>query len=159
MLKSLLKEDALKDQQSDYCSETETEGGNLSTDILGLSASQDSDDSAKSRPSLLACVEDLDDDVPLASLGHSSKSSAKIKMSQLDSLGVRTNASSNHAQASSRDLSKSRDDQQHVDRKRVRVVLSDDEADDPDEMYGSRQKLHRSSEFVTAPDRGWYKAT
>nr|XP_018681426.1 PREDICTED: protein TONSOKU isoform X2 [Musa acuminata subsp. malaccensis] len=153
MLKSLLKEDALKDQQSDYCSETETEGGNLSTDILGLSASQDSDDSAKSRPSLLACVEDLDDDVPLASLGRLSKSSAKIKMSQLDSLGVRTTASSNHAQASSRDLSKSRDDQQHVDRKRVRVVLSDDEADDPDEMNGSRQKLHRSSEYVTAPDR------
>ncbi|CAL9162518.1 unnamed protein product [Musa hybrid cultivar] len=153
MLKSLLKEDALKDQQSDYCSETETEGGNLSTDILGLSASQASDDSAKSRPSLLACVEDLDDDFPLASLGRLSKSSAKIKMSQLDSLGVRTSASSNHAQASSRDLSKSRDDQQHVDRKRVRVVLSDDEADDPDEMNGSRKKLHRSSEYVTAPDR------
>ncbi|URE05448.1 TPR [Musa troglodytarum] len=155
MLKSLLKEDALKDQQSDYCSETETEGGNLSTDILGLSASQDSDDSAKSRPSLLACVEDLDDDVPLASLGHLSKNSAKakFKMSQLDSLGVRTNASSNHAQASSRDLSKSCDDQQHVDRKRVRVVLSDDEDDDPDEMNGSRQKLHRSSEYVTGSER------
>ncbi|KAJ8504389.1 hypothetical protein OPV22_005275 [Ensete ventricosum] len=153
MLKPLLKEDALKDQQSDYCSETETEGGNLSTDILRLSASQDSNDSGKSRPSLLACVEDLDDDVPLASLGHSNKSSTKIKMSQLDSLDVRTNASSNHAQASSRDLSKSRDDQRHVDRKRVRVVLSDDEADDPDEMNGSRQKLHRSSEYGTAPDR------
>lgn len=154
-LKSLLKEGALKKQQSDYCSETETEGGNSLANTSGSSASQESLSSAKSRSSVPSHKEEIDEDAPLASLLRLSKSSAKIKTSKLDSHVERNNLSSSLAQVSSRDLNESCDAQHQVGRKRVRVVLSDDEADDTGKMNGPERRFVRSSTEYISADRGW----
>ncbi|WOK94400.1 protein TONSOKU isoform X1 [Canna indica] len=152
-LKPLLK-GVLDNQYSDYCSETETEGGDSPASIPTVSALQESDGSAKSRSILPVHVEEFDEDAPLASIVRLSKNSAKTKKSQLDSHVVKSDISANRAQASSRDLSKSNDDQQQTGRKRTRVVISDDEADDLYEMDESKKRPHRSSiEHMNRPQK------
>ncbi|XP_074592225.1 protein TONSOKU [Curcuma longa] len=144
-LKSLLKEGVLNDQVSDYCSETET-GGNSPESNCHISASQTSSNSSRSIPSLPGHVEEFDADAPLASLVCLSKNSRKKKTSESDPHVVRANITSDIAQDSSRGLSNSWDDQRQVGRKRVRVVISDDEVDDDSEMMnGSKRTPHRSS--------------
>lgn len=143
-LKSLLKEGVLNDQVSDYCSETET-GGNSPESNCHISASQTSSNSSRSIPSLPGHVEEFDADAPLASLVCLSKNSRKKKISESDPHVVRANITSDIAQDSSRGLSNSWDDQRQVGRKRVRVVISDDEVDDSEMMNGSKRTPHRSS--------------
>ncbi|XP_042407586.1 protein TONSOKU-like [Zingiber officinale] len=143
-LKSLLKEGVLNDQHSDYCSETET-GGNSPESNCHISASQTSSDSSRSIPSLPGHVEEFDEDAPLASLVCLSKNSRKTKTSRSDPHVVRANITSGIVQDFSRGLSNSCDDQRRVGRKRVRVVISDDEVDDSEMMNGAKRTPHRSS--------------
>ncbi|XP_019704560.2 protein TONSOKU isoform X1 [Elaeis guineensis] len=140
-LKILLEEEnAFRNRENDYCSETETEGDDVSNDVPGVCASVDINKTPTITSNLLTTGEE---DVPLASLIRRSKNSAKIKMSQLDSLSKKARMTCDLAEASSRDLCKLNDDQQPAGRKRIRVVISDDETDETDEINGSGRKLHK----------------
>nr|CAD1827295.1 unnamed protein product [Ananas comosus var. bracteatus] len=133
-LRQLLKEDAFKGTESDYCSETETEGGDVSDDLPRVCTHSNID-----RPATSRATEDFDEDIPLASLVHQNKNLSKIKPSQSHSLGMKTGKPSNFLESPSESIRKSYDDQESAGRKRIRVVISDDEADEPNTMDQSKR--------------------
>ncbi|XP_012086071.1 protein TONSOKU isoform X1 [Jatropha curcas] len=117
----------------DCCSETDTDGDNHMSDILSnasdpLQISKSSSTKSKFLDSELQLKGD-DDDVPLTSFFHLSKSLSRKKPAH----GENSDTSYTPAAASKKCMSKRTSNQQTVvGRKRVRmVVLSDDE----DEMY------------------------
>lgn len=159
-LKILLEEEnALRNRENDYCSETETEGDDVSNDVRGVSASVDINKTPTITSNLLTTGDESGEDVPLASFIRRGKNSAKSKMSQLDSLGTKAWMSCDLAEDSSRDLCKLNNDRQPAGRKRIRVVISDDEADETDEINGSGRRLHkRLVEDVATFEKGWIQA-
>ncbi|XP_062096975.1 protein TONSOKU [Humulus lupulus] len=108
------KELGKQDMVENYCSETDTEG---STHI-----SSDRSNTCDS-PDTLAGVEEMSDDAPLISLIQPTRSSPKTKPTYIG----KQNTSSNFIKISPRGSSRSISNQETVGRKRVRVVLSDDE--------------------------------
>ncbi|XP_057967784.1 protein TONSOKU isoform X2 [Malania oleifera] len=99
----------------DWCSETDTEES-------------------------LPDVEELKDDVPLISLLQSGKLFPTLKNAQIE----KQNATNEPLDASSKSLSKSASDQQTgVGRKRIRVVISDDEGEMHDEAGCSQGKFKK----------------
>lgn len=152
-MKHLLNdEDAPRNMRDDYCSETETEGG-------GISEPPDACESSEvSKPDVIgpnmSCAEKSDDLVLLAKLTRRGKNSSKIKMSPVDAHDKEIDTYCNSGQASSRDLHKSCYNLQSVGRKRIRVVISDDEGE-PDDMDQMRMQFHDSLiEEVGTSDKG-----
>lgn len=115
----------------DCCSETETEGDDqLSNSISSESCSQKISNSKYSnRSTHCTKIEEVkDDDVPLISLLPTSKRSSHMKTSEIKNL------SKNSTEVPRKNLWKSTVNQQKVvGRKRVRVIVSDDEGETNDE--------------------------
>uniref|UniRef100_A0A5B6ZRH6 Protein TONSOKU n=1 Tax=Davidia involucrata TaxID=16924 RepID=A0A5B6ZRH6_DAVIN len=133
----------------DYCSETETEGDDqLSNSRSDTSCSpRKSKSNSKSKPH--TSLEELKDDAPLISLLHSRKNSYKLKTSHVE----KPNASTNPNEGSPKSMSKSGGSQQTVvGRKRVRVILSDDEGEIHDNVECSRGRPKCPAEDVASSD-------
>ncbi|PON82233.1 N-terminal acetyltransferase A, auxiliary subunit [Trema orientale] len=97
-----------------YCSESDTEGN--------IHTSNDRSNACDS-PETLANVQEMSDDVPLISLLQSTRGSPKIKPTNMEKQKTSSNFKNFSPKGSSRSIS----NQDTVGRKRVRVVLSDDE--------------------------------
>ncbi|XP_072952693.1 protein TONSOKU isoform X2 [Typha angustifolia] len=147
-LKQLLNEGVLRSTESDYCSETETEGGNISDDMPHAFTSPEIDKLATS-----AILEDFDEDVPLALLVHQNKKSPKIKKSQVHAYGANDGMPCQLPECSPKVSINSCDHQESFGRKRARVVISDDEADDSNDMGQSRRLLRSPIDNGTTSDK------
>lgn len=126
--------------REDCCSETDTEGNDHKSDSRSSACcSLDLVKSRSSRSKTLAGVEveELNDDLPLISFLQSSKSSPKMKTPYVE----KQNISSKPTEASPRSLSKSTNS--IVSRKRIRVVLSDDEGEMDDELECLKGRVHK----------------
>ncbi|KAF8411665.1 hypothetical protein HHK36_004223 [Tetracentron sinense] len=134
-------ENVAQNLASDCCSETETEGDDrLSDNKSNAYNSPKISESAFIRSKLPTNVEEFNDDVPLISLLRSNKISSKLKTAQIE----KPSSSSKPTEASPRSSSKAIGNQQTVvGRKRVRVVLSDDEGEIHDEADYSRGTLNK----------------
>ncbi|KAK3211640.1 hypothetical protein Dsin_016346 [Dipteronia sinensis] len=141
----------------DCCSETDTEGNDQKSD--SRSSACCSLDLVKSRSSTSKTlagveVEELNDDLPLISFLQSSKSSPKMKTPYIE----KQNISSKPTEASPRSLSKSTNS--IVGRKRIRVVLSDDEGEMDDELECLKGRVHKCPvEAVATSDEFKGKST
>ncbi|KAK0605730.1 hypothetical protein LWI29_030110 [Acer saccharum] len=141
----------------DCCSETDTEGNDHKSDSRSSACcSLDPVKSRSSRSKTLAGVEveELNDDLPLISFLQSSKSSPKMKTPYVE----KQNISSKPTEASPRSLSKSTNS--IVSRKRIRVVLSDDEGEMDDELECLKGRVHKCPvEAVATSDEFKSKST
>lgn len=140
---SIEKESEPTTVPENYCSETDTE-------VNGYHSNSGSDafcsPKASYRSKTVCAEEELDEDAPLMSLFQSVKSSSKNKTGRIKGPSNSTeqspetlpNLTSNHQRAASR--------------KRVRVILSDDDDSDNDEMQCSNRKGHDhlSQDFATS---------
>lgn len=135
----------------DHCSETDTEGNNhVSFDRLNVCISPESSKSNSTISKPLAGVEELNDDAPLISLLWSTRRSPNMVQVNL----CKQNNPTKPTDVSPKCLPKSLSNQQAVvtkssaspivSRKRVRVVLSDDEDDMHDVVESSRHRSHNS---------------
>ncbi|CAN6572828.1 unnamed protein product [Malus baccata var. baccata] len=134
----------------DRCSESDTEGsGHLSDGVYNACCSSEIRKSSSSRSQSLASMEELNDDEPLISLKCSTKDSLKVKStpSGKQNNTIQTNVSS-------KNLSKPDTNEQTViGRKRVRLVLSDDEDEMQDEVPCSKSWSKKQPlEFVATSD-------
>lgn len=131
LLKQLKERELEKqDGKENCCSETDTEGSLRSLDD-GFNAC--------GSPETLVGIEEADDDVPLTSLLKSSRSSPKIRPTCMGKEKI----SSNFSKVSPRGSSKSACNQEVVaGRKRLRVVLSDDEDAMCTEVQCSKSRTH-----------------
>ncbi|KAK4840892.1 hypothetical protein QYF36_020698 [Acer negundo] len=141
----------------DCCSETDTEGNDHKSDSRSSACcSLDLVKSRSSRSKTLAGVEveEFNNDLPLISFLQSSKSSPKMKMPYVE----KQNISSKRTEASPRSLSKSTNS--IVSRKRIRVVLSDDEGEMDDEFECLKGRVHKCPvEAVATSDEFKSKST
>ncbi|XAR73209.1 hypothetical protein NMG60_11007107 [Bertholletia excelsa] len=117
------------------CSETETENG----DSCEISCSQETNKSSIGK-SKSHSREELKDDLPLISLLCSHKNSAKTKTAHIPVI------STSPTLASPKSTSRSTDSQQTVGRKRIRLVLSDDEGEMYDEVECPRGRDFKALE-------------
>nr|CAB3451284.1 unnamed protein product [Digitaria exilis] len=124
-LKKLLNQHEAKDTVSDYCSETDTEGGCTSDNMLD--PEDDNDQVGNKYPG------EPDDDVTIASLVHRSKDSSKIKAPKVQSASKKVDELCDVAEDTRTVLSRSCTNHS-VGRKRIRVVLSDDESEESPEI-------------------------
>ncbi|XP_010247270.1 PREDICTED: protein TONSOKU [Nelumbo nucifera] len=114
----------------DCCSETETKGNDDLTDTRSNACS-----SPMITKSVSVRIEEIDEDLPLISLLQSRKNFSKPKGNQLN----KPSFSTVPTESSPKSLSKSISSHQPVvGRKRVRVVLSDDERDEHNEIESPR---------------------
>lgn len=135
----------------DCCSETDTEGDDHLSEIrYNARCSPSTSKWNSSRSKAVASVEELNDDVPLISLIGSSKNSPKMKSAQSGKQNICTQPT----KVLPKSFSKSTSNQQTVvGRKRVRVILSDDESEEPDEVKSSKGRPTKCpGEAVTTPD-------
>ncbi|KAJ8774873.1 hypothetical protein K2173_018132 [Erythroxylum novogranatense] len=114
----------------DYCSETDTD----ESDYLSESKSKSMAKLCSTRSETLESVEIMNDDVPLVSLLQSSKRSSNIKAARAEECKVHENLT----KASKKCFTGNQ--QTIVGRKRIRVVLSDDEDDFPNGSDISKEK-------------------
>ncbi|KAJ1298868.1 hypothetical protein BS78_01G486600 [Paspalum vaginatum] len=119
-LKQILNQHDTRDTASDYCSENDTEGGCASDNMLDT---EDDNGQVANKYS-----EEPDDDATLASLVHRSRSSSKIKASKIHCSSKKVDELCDMAEDTREVLSRSGTD--HSGRKRVRVLLSDDESEE-----------------------------
>ncbi|KAK2988280.1 hypothetical protein RJ640_016860 [Escallonia rubra] len=133
----------------DCCSETETEGDDGLSSMSDLSYIPKISKSSSTKLQSRADEEELQDDVPLISLCHSSKKLSKSKTAFLAKKVTLTKPIG----TSPRSISRSTDSQA-VGRKRVRVILSDDE-DETDEVQCPRGRALKSltEDFATSGER------
>ena len=126
------KEAAAKNMSEDCCSETDTEAD----DYLSNSGSDNfCFPKTISQSKAPTTGEELEDDAPLMSLYQSIKSSSKNKTGHKESL---LNSTKQAEQSPSSLKNQTSDHQTIVSRKRVRVILSDDD----DEVECSSRKDH-----------------
>ncbi|CAL1373979.1 unnamed protein product [Linum trigynum] len=119
-----LKDREAEKKHSDRCSETDTEEGDCSSDSLSSKPCSPNAGEAFPRRSLSsASVDELKDDVTLITLLKSTKQLSRKKHTN----AKRLHGSNDLIEASPRSFAKTASSQQTVGRKRVRVVLSDDE--------------------------------
>ena len=137
-----------QDVAEEHCSETDTEGNShASYDRSNVCFSPES---SKSNPSIsksLDSVEELNDDVPLVSLIRSKRSSPKMVPVHIGKQSNPTKPTEVSPKCSSKSISNqptigSKSTSPIVGRKRVRVVLSDDEDDMRDEVESSSGRTH-----------------
>ncbi|KAF2947279.1 protein TONSOKU [Oryza sativa Japonica Group] len=141
-LKRMSDQHEARDTVSDYCSETESEDGNVSDNILNT---EDNDGNIANNIS-----EEFDDDVVLASLVHKSKSS-KTKASKIHSSPKNVDESCDMDGSPEEVVSKSFSN--HSGRKRVRVVISDDEAEEAPEIDQSKRTLTGRADSLSTSER------
>lgn len=137
---------ATQNSEKECCSETETEGDAHLSDWRSNASSSE-------RSKSLCVAGDLNDDLPLISLLQSRKSSPRKKTAH----AVTHKASSKPNEDSAKCLSKAASDQQTaLGRKRVRIILSDDEDEAHDEMNCSQERLNSSpvEDVATCDERG-----
>uniref|UniRef100_A0A6N2LC22 Protein TONSOKU n=1 Tax=Salix viminalis TaxID=40686 RepID=A0A6N2LC22_SALVM len=141
-----------KNLAADCCSETDTEGDDHLSDCRSnASCSQEINESGSAGSKYLAGAEGLNDDLPLISLLRSHKNSPRIKSTQEEM----HNTSTWPTKASPQCFSKTASDQQTVlSRKRIRIVLSDDEDEMHDEVDCSRERLNRCPPEDVATSNG-----
>ncbi|KAM7523540.1 hypothetical protein LguiA_013442 [Lonicera macranthoides] len=129
---SKAKELERKNMVGECCSETETEGDDqLSNSPSDVSYSPMLSESIAIKSNSRVSGDELNDDAPLVSLLRSSKKSSKLKPF----------TKTNPREGSPRSMSRSTGSHS-VGRKRVRVVLSDDE-DENNEVQCCRGRVHR----------------
>ncbi|AQK56138.1 protein TONSOKU isoform X8 [Zea mays] len=160
-LKQTLNQCEARDTVSDYCSETDTEGGCTSDNTLD--AQNDHGQAANN-------YEEPDDDVTLASLVQRSGSSSKIKVPKIrnsskkfDELcdvtedihnsSKKVDELGDMAEGTRAVLSRSRSDHS-VGRKRVRVILSDDESDENHENVQFKKTSTSPADSMSVSDHG-----
>ncbi|KAF6154889.1 hypothetical protein GIB67_018326 [Kingdonia uniflora] len=131
------------------CSETETEGdGDFSDNNFEGCSLPNISESASTMPKPLNNFEDVEDDVPLSSFLCSNKRFSKAKISQLE----KPNLPAELSETSPKGLTNSMDSQhQLVGRKRVRVILSDDETDEV-KILGDRIRKCPSEDVATSSE-------
>lgn len=129
-MKQILNQHGARDTVSDYCSETESEGGDASDKMLDQ---EDNDGHAANTYS-----EEPDDHVILASLVHRTRSSSNTKASKIHSIHKKVDRSCDMDERTREVLSKSCSNQSG--KRRVRVFISDDEADESPEIDQSKKK-------------------
>ncbi|KAG5241972.1 protein TONSOKU [Salix suchowensis] len=141
-----------KNLAADCCSETDTEGDDHLSDCRSnASCSQEINESGSAGSKYLAGAECLNDDLPLISLLRSHKNSPRTKSTQEEM----HNTSTWPTKASPQCFSKTASDQQTVlSRKRIRIVLSDDEDEMHDEVDCSRERLNRCPPEDVATSNG-----
>ncbi|KAJ6419255.1 hypothetical protein OIU84_029382 [Salix udensis] len=141
-----------KNLAADCCSETDTEGDDHLSDCRSnASCSQEINESGSAGSKYLAGAEGLNDDLPLISLLRSHKNSPRTKSTQEEM----HNTSTWPTKASPQCFSKTASDQQTVlSRKRIRIVLSDDEDEMHDEVDCSRERLNRCPPEDVATSNG-----
>ncbi|XP_043698218.1 protein TONSOKU [Telopea speciosissima] len=127
-----------QNMEGDCCSETETEGDDGLIDARSnacLSPKITESTSKRSKP--VTIVEEFNDDVPLISLLRSTKNLPRMNTAELK----RASVSMEPIEALPKGLIRSIGSQEPVvGRKRVRVVLSDDESDEHDKIQYSRRR-------------------
>ncbi|ONK61173.1 uncharacterized protein A4U43_C08F26980 [Asparagus officinalis] len=144
--------DVLGNTRHDYCSETETEGG-ISDNLSNACESPEVSNHALRKPTVLN-AEESDGLVPLVKFIRQNKNLSRTKITQLDSNDKQMCNSSHSGHASSGDLHKSINNLQSVGRKRAKVVISDDDTDDPDDMDQMRKRFHGSlTDDVASSDK------
>ncbi|XP_040376586.1 protein TONSOKU [Oryza brachyantha] len=140
-LKRALDQHAARDTVSDYCSETESEDGGVSDNMFDT---EDNDANVANNIS-----EESDDDVVLASLLHKSRPS-KTKTSN-HSIPKNVDGLRGMDEGTKEVLSKSCSN--HSGRKRVRVVISDDEAEESPEIYQSKRAFTGRADSLSTSER------
>ncbi|KAF8730187.1 hypothetical protein HU200_017160 [Digitaria exilis] len=144
-LKKLLNQHEAKDTVSDYCSETDTEGGCTSDNMLD--PEDDNDQVGNKYPG------EPDDDVTIASLVHRSKDSSKIKAPKVQSASKKVDELCDVAEDTRTVLSRSCTNHS-VGRKRIRVVLSDDESEESPEIVQLKKASTSLANSISATDHG-----
>ncbi|PAN08597.1 hypothetical protein PAHAL_1G423100 [Panicum hallii] len=144
-LKQLLNQHEARDTVSDYCSETDTEGGCISDNML------DPEDDNWQLGNKYS--EESDDDVTLASLVHKSRSSSKIKARKMHSSSKKVVEPCDVAEDTRTVLSRSCTNHS-VGRKRVRVVLSDDESEESPEIVQLKNTSTSPANSMSVSDQG-----
>ncbi|CAN1298605.1 Protein TONSOKU [Linum perenne] len=128
-----------KDTARDRCSETDTEEGNcLSDSSLSKSCSKNTGEFFPGRPTSPPFLKEIEDDAPLISLLKSTKHLTR----KTDKKAKKPQCSNNCIEVSPKSFAETATSHQTVGRKRVRVVLSDDE-DETNEVVYSERKLYR----------------
>ncbi|XP_010025556.2 protein TONSOKU [Eucalyptus grandis] len=138
----------------DCCPETDTEGDDCLSNSRSSTCSSPLTSNSYKRK-LHNTVEELNDDAPLISLLHSKKVSPRFRTAApVEKCGN----TMNHMMASSKSSSKSTGDKQKVvDRKRIRLVLSDDEGEMHAQAGSSMAEPHSMDRAATSDERN--KAT
>ncbi|XP_012466931.1 protein TONSOKU isoform X1 [Gossypium raimondii] len=134
---------------TDRCSETDTEGDDHCSDDMSSACLEVLRKSSSNGSVPLAASGESNDDLPLISLIRPSKRSPKDKTTDT----ANNNISKEPDETSPKSLSKSTSNQQTVvGRKRVRLVLSDDEGDVPHQVECSARRLHKRPVDFAASD-------
>ncbi|KAL1144696.1 hypothetical protein V6Z11_A11G248900 [Gossypium hirsutum] len=134
---------------TDCCSETDTEGDYHCSDDMSSACLEVLRKSNSNGSVPLAARGESNDDLPLISLIRPSKRSRKDKTADT----ANNNISKEPDETSPKSLSKSTSNQQTaVGRKRVRLVLSDDEGDVHHEVECSARRLHKRPVDFAASD-------
>ncbi|CAL1386811.1 unnamed protein product [Linum trigynum] len=145
-LKQLKDREAQK-KHSDCCSETDTEECDCSSDSLSSKpCSSNGGESFPGRSTSSVSVEELKEDVLLISLAKSTKQLPGKKETNAKKL----HDSNNRTEASPKLFAKTASSQQTVGRKRVRVVLSDDEDPTNEKGVCLERKFHSTPVEVVA---------
>ncbi|KAL5976342.1 hypothetical protein ACLOJK_020673 [Asimina triloba] len=140
-LKDLL--DVVEDNPDlEYCSETETEG--VISDCRSDDFSSGGTSFSPKRSQELPLIEEPNDDAPLISLIRSRKKSLKTKLSPL------------HGEKSTCKVTNGscKDHPQQIGRKRVRLVLSDDENNECEINHSSKRPQNSPKEAIVSPNKG-----
>ncbi|XP_048140167.1 protein TONSOKU isoform X5 [Rhodamnia argentea] len=134
----------------DCCPETDTEGDDYSLNSRSSTCSSPLTSNSYKRK-LHNTVEELNDDAPLISFLHSKEVSPKFRtVAPVEKYGNPVK----HMMASSRSSSKSSGDMQKVvNRKRIRLVLSDDEGEMHAQAGGSMAGPHSMERTATSDER------
>ncbi|WVZ55398.1 hypothetical protein U9M48_006061 [Paspalum notatum var. saurae] len=146
-LKQILNQHDTRDTVSDYCSETDTEGGCASDDMLDAE-----DDNGQDRQVANKYSEEPDDDATLASLIHTSRSSSNIKASKIHCSSKKVDELCDMAEDTKAVLSRSGTD--HSGRKRVRVFLSDDDSEENPEIVQLKKASTSPVYSMSVSDHG-----
>ncbi|KAJ1281342.1 hypothetical protein BS78_04G298800 [Paspalum vaginatum] len=144
-LKQTLNQHGARDAVSDYCSETDTEGGCASDNILDA---EDDNGQVANKYS----EEPDDDDVTLASLVHR-RSPSKVKASKIHRSSKKVDELCDMAEEARAVLSTSHTNHS-VGRKRVRVVLSDDESEENPEIVQLKRASTSPGDSMSVSDHG-----
>ncbi|XP_052206092.1 protein TONSOKU isoform X2 [Diospyros lotus] len=136
-----------QNMEQDCCYETETEGDDILPNGLDMGCSQDTSKSNSGKSASYTKIEDLHDDVPLISLFHNSRSASKLKAAHFPI------TSTNSTQALARRIPVATGSQETVvGRKRIRIVLSDDEGEIHDDVGYSRERRETLEDGVPTSD-------
>lgn len=131
----------------DCCSETETEGDDLSPNGSHMSCFQETSKTNSAKSQSQNRMEELKDDQPLISLLHSRRNLTKQKTTCVPA------SSSKPTQTLPESMPRFTESQQTVGRKRICVILSDDEGEMYEEVECPRQRHQKGlEEFIATSD-------